>query len=212
MRLGIMKPWFEHAAPPVLRSCRAGVEALRAAGAEVVDVDIPDLKLVRPVHLVTIVAEMAAALAEHQEAHHADYGLDARFNIALGHQLSAIDYVHAQRHRTRICEHFAAAFARVHAILTPTTARTAPLLAEDALATGESNLEELEQLMRFAPVPNLTGLPAVSVPVGYDDRGLPVGLQIMGRAWEEHVILRLAAVVERTVPRREPRVRFRLLD
>ncbi|HEY3357626.1 MAG TPA: amidase [Polyangia bacterium] len=211
VRLGVMRPWFDDAAPAVVQACNAALESLRAAGAQIVTLDIPELHLVRPVHLITIVAEMAASHREHQAAHRGDYGTDTRLNLALAEQLTAVDYVNAQRHRTRLCGHFAAALADVDAIVTPATACTAPVIPPDTLATGESNLELLEQIMRFAPVGNLTGLPAISVPAGYDELGLPVGLQLLGRAWQEALLLRLAAVVEQATPRREPAAHWRLL-
>jgi len=129
----------------------------------------------------------------------------------LARKLTATDYVHAQRLRVRICRRFAEALAGVDAIATPATGCTAPVLPEDALKSGESNLEVTERIMRFAPAANLTGLPAISVPAGYDPAGLPVGLQLMGRAYDEHLLLRLAAVVERGVERRAPKVHYRLL-
>jgi len=80
------------------------------------------------------------------------------------------------------------------------------VIPQNALKTGLSNLPDTDQIMRFAPAANLTGLPAITVPSGYDRSGLPIGIQFMGRAWEEHTLLRLARVVERAVPRRAPSV------
>jgi aspartyl-tRNA(Asn)/glutamyl-tRNA(Gln) amidotransferase subunit A len=60
--------------------------------------------------------------------------------------------------------------------------------------------------MRFANPENLTGLPATSVPVGYDQRGLPVGLQLMADPWEENVLFRLAYTTDGMVKRRRPKV------
>ena len=60
--------------------------------------------------------------------------------------------------------------------------------------------------MRFVRQGNLTGFPALSVPAGYDAKGLPVGVQLMGRPWEEALLLRLGRVVEASVERRLPRV------
>ena len=212
LRLGVYGPWFEHAEPGVVDRCQRVVRALEHAGAEVHEIEIPELALLRTVHLVTIISEMAAAHLDHYRLHRSEYGLDTRLNLALARRLQAFDYVHAQRHRTRLCAHFMRALADVDVIVTPATGRTAPVLPLDALRSGESNLVEVDQIMRFAPAPNLTGLPAISVPAGYDDAGLPVGLQLIGRAWHEHVLLRLAAVAEQHVARQPPKVSYRYLE
>ncbi len=65
--------------------------------------------------------------------------------------------------------------------------------------------------MRFATPANLTGLPAISFPAGYTPRGLPVGMQAIGRAWDEVTLLRLALGAENLVERQLPKVHFRLL-
>jgi Asp-tRNA(Asn)/Glu-tRNA(Gln) amidotransferase A subunit family amidase len=98
------------------------------------------------------------------------------------------------------------------AIVTPSTGCTAPLLPADALRSGESNLELTGEIMRFAFPANLSGLPAVSVPVGYDGDGLPIGLQLMGRPWQEHLLLRVATALESRVERRAPRVGYRYFE
>jgi len=211
VRLGIYRPWFEHADPDVVSCCEGVLSELERAGAEVKDVEIPELDLVRVVHLVTIVSEMAASQLEHHAAHRRDYALDTRLNLALARSIRAHDYVHAQRVRVRLSQHFDRALAGVDAIVTPASAITAPPIAGDALATGESDLVTTGRIMRFAPAANLTGLPAVSFPAGYDSSGMPVGFQAMAGPWREDLLLRLAAVAERSVERRRPRVHFRLL-
>jgi Asp-tRNA(Asn)/Glu-tRNA(Gln) amidotransferase A subunit family amidase len=211
VRLGIYRPWFEDAEPAVVKRCHEAVAALEAAGAELVEVTIPELEVMRVAHLVTIVTEMCTAHLQHLTTHRHDYGWDTRLNLALARRLQGFDYVHAQRHRARVYRHFAEVLAEVDAIVTPTSGCTAPLVPEDALATGESNLEVTGAVIRFAPAANLTGLPALSVPAGYDDAGLPVGLHLMGRPWEEAKLLRLAAVVEAATARKAPRVHYRYL-
>ena len=211
-RIGVYRPWFEDAAPEIVAAAQQAVDQLVAAGATIVDVEIPELDLLRSVHIITIVSEMAAAQARYYDAHRKDYGLDTRLNLVLARRgLRAADYVEAQRHRVRLSGHFARALEKADAIATPMTARTSPPLNEKALRTGESDLVTTEQVMRFAPAANLTGQPALSVPVGYDDSGLPMGLQLIGRPWEEHLLLRLAAVVEAAVERRAPKVHYPLL-
>ena len=212
VRLGIYPAWFEDAETDVVASCREVLATLEGEGAEVVELEIPDLGLLRTVHLVTIISEMATSQLPHYRDHRKQYGADTRLNLALARRLRNTDYVHAQRHRVRLKAHFAAALDRVDAIITPATGRTAPVLPPSALKTGESNLELTDQIMRFAPAANLTGLPAISFPAGYDGEGLPIGIQAMGRAWGEHLLLRIAAVTERAVVRKAPVVHQRLLE
>jgi Asp-tRNA(Asn)/Glu-tRNA(Gln) amidotransferase A subunit family amidase len=211
VRIGVFRAWFEDAEPAVVAGARRAVGWLEEAGARVVDISIPELETLRVAHLVTIVAEMTAAHLAHYREHRDAYAADTRVNLALGRRLQGYDYVHAQRHRARVLRLWREAMRGVDAVATPTAGRTAPLIPDDALETGESNLEVVGQIIRFAAPANLTGLPAISVPVGYDDGGLPIGLQLIGHGWQEHVLLRLAAVVEQRAPRRPPRVHHRYL-
>ena len=87
----------------------------------------------------------------------------------------------------------------------PTTAGTAPDLRADALETGDSDLALLDKVMRFSPIANLTGLPSISLPVGYDQQGLPGGLQLMGAPWTESKLLRIAGAIETHSERRLPK-------
>lgn len=211
LRLGVFRPWFEHADAAIVSACDAVLEGLRARGATVVEVHLPELALARTAHMVTITCEMVASQIQIYAKHRRDYGHDVRLNLALSRRLTQADYIHAQRIRVRIGEHFDEALSHCDAIVTPSTARTAPLLPPDAFDTGESNLNDTDRIMRFAAVGNLTGLPAITVPAGYDDDGLPIGIQFMGPAWSETRLLRLARAVEADVPRRAPKIHRRLL-
>jgi Asp-tRNA(Asn)/Glu-tRNA(Gln) amidotransferase A subunit family amidase len=212
VRVGVYKPWFEHASPAIVAACTRAVDALREMGASIVDIEIPDLELVRVAHLVTIIAEMATAHVELYRKHRNEYAHDTRLNLAIARALLGLDVIHASRIRTRISRNFADVLRRVDVIATPTTGCTAPPIAQDSLATGESNLTITDQIMRFAPVGNLAGLPALTLPVGYDADGLPIGLQLMGRAWDEALLLRIGLALEPRIERRTPRVHTRLLD
>ena len=212
LKIGVYRPWFEDAAPDIVAACRGTLDALVSLGATVRDVDLPDLHLVRPAHLVTVAIEWAAAFGNPRRAHRRSFGHDVRLILALADSLRPGDYVHAQRLRRRICARFAAALREVDAIATPATAVTAPPLRPDALASGESDFTTLDLLSRFATAANLTGHPAISFPAGHDNQGLPVGMQLIGRPWREDVLLRLAAAAEPLVERRPPRIRFDLLS
>jgi len=206
IRIGVFADWFEHADDEVVARCREAVEHLRAAGAQIVDISIPELGLTQTVHLITIVTEMAGAHILHYAQNRRRYGYDTRANLALGRTLTGWDYVHAQRHRQRLTAHFARAFQEVDLIATPSTATTAPLIPDSALKTGLSDLALTAKIMRYAQPGNVMGIPALTVPAGYDQAGLPIGFQLMAAPWSEHLALRAGAVVEAAVPRRRPKV------
>ena len=162
-------------------------------------------------HTVTIASEMAQALGHTYAQLHRQHGLDVRTNLALARMFTSRDYVQAQRVRTRLMVHFQRALSEVDVIVTPATGLAAPAIPPAALSYGESDLTTLVEIMRFATPANLTGLPAISFPAGYTNAGLPVGMQIVGRAWQEATLLRLALIAEQVVERRAPQRRYRIL-
>jgi Asp-tRNA(Asn)/Glu-tRNA(Gln) amidotransferase A subunit family amidase len=212
VRIGVDRRWFEGADPPVVAACDALLGRLREHGASLVGIEVPDRHLIRPVHQVTAACEWAAAFDRQYAADRRAFGLDVRLTLLLARSLRPTDYVHAQRLRRRICDGMARVLEGVDVIATPTTPCTAPALRRGAVAQGESDLSLLDRLSRFVIVANVTGLPAISVPAGYDGEGLPIGLQLIGRAWREDVLLRLAGAAEQFVPRRTPRVACSVYD
>ncbi len=210
LRIGVYRAWFDDADPGVVAVCRRLVDQLAAEGASLVEVELPDLELCRVAHAVTILAEMATTM-DRFTRHLGEMAPAVRINLALARAFTARDYVRAQMVRTRVAEHFARAFSRCDVLATPATAIVAPPIRPDARKRGESNLVAVSALMRFAFPMNLTGHPALSCPAGYDSDGLPVGLQLVGRPWEEHVLLRAGHAADMLVPRRAPGVHARLL-
>lgn len=211
LKLGIYKPWFQHADPDVLTSCESMLNRFTDMGAEIREISIPNLELNRIAHTVTILSEMAQAMSYTYEEHHRQHGLDVRLSLALGRALSSQDYVLAQRARTRIIKNFSTALAQVDMILTPTTAIAAPPIPKDALPNGNSDLTTTIKIMRFVTAANMTGLPAVSFRVGYTKNGLPIGMQAVGRAWDEATLLRLAVNSEQAIERKAPQVHYKML-
>lgn len=211
VRVGISTPYFEDADADVVARCREVVRICREAGAEVVEVAPPDLNTVLWSHSIIILTEMAAAMAEHIEEDVSRFGLDARTNLVLGRTFRSTDLVHAMRHRHALTRAHLELMKDVDVLVTPTTAVTAPPINERSQPEGESDLVTVDALMRFIRVANLTGFPAISVPAGFDAKGLPVSCHFMGRPWEEHLLLRIARIVEGSVDRRAPAHHARLL-
>ncbi len=211
VRIGVYPAWFEHATPDIVAACRALLDGLVQRGARIVEIAIPELYPAYVAHGVTILAEMAANLDRYDREHRRDLSLVARLPLQMIRTISPTDYLQAQRVRTRTLAHFRRALEQVDVIATPATAITAPPIPERALPEGESHLSQVIESMRFVNPANFTGLPAISVPAGYDEAGLPIGLHLMGRAWEEKLLLRLAYAAGSLSALRRPRVWYDLL-
>lgn len=200
--LGVFWPWFRHAQPEVVATCQRLLDQMVNAGARLVSVEIPELELARIAHLVIITSEMATGLWPQVRDRLGDFGTDTQLNLTIAKASASTEYVHAQRVRTRAIAHFERALAQCDAIITPASGNTAPALHPAGGAV--SDLGRTMETMRFAFASNLTGHPAISMPAGYDANGLPIGLQAIGKAWSERLLLRLAAYADTVVERRKP--------
>lgn len=210
LTLGVYWPWFRHAAPEVVAANEGLLQKLANAGAAIREIEIPELDAMRIAHAVIILAEMATNLANFPQ-HQGDFAPATRINLVLGREFSGSDYLRAQQVRARAMAIFQKVYQQVDVVVTPATAVTAPLIPADGIPDGLSDLSTVTELMRYVIPGNLIGLPAISFPVGYAANGLPIAMQAMGRHWQEHVLLRVAAVAERLVTRKRPPVHYPIL-
>jgi Asp-tRNA(Asn)/Glu-tRNA(Gln) amidotransferase A subunit family amidase len=210
LRLGVYREWFNHAQPDIVAAGNEMLDKLAQAGATIHEIEIPGLEAIRIAHAVTILSEMAASM-DNIRAKPKDFGAPVRVSLVLGRAFTARDYVQAQRIRTRALATFDRIYEDVDVILSPTTAVTAPKIPDGGLAAGWSNLSVVTELMRYAVQGNLLGLPAISFPAGYDSNGLPIGMQAMGRHWEEHILLQVAYAAEQVVERKRPLLHYDIL-
>jgi Asp-tRNA(Asn)/Glu-tRNA(Gln) amidotransferase A subunit family amidase len=211
LKMGVYWPWFRHATPEMVAACETMLHKFESMGAEVREVVLPDLEAGRIAHTITIAGEMVQSLDRYYEQHHREYGADVRVSLALARCFSTMDFVQSQQVRTRLIANFARALEGVDMIMTPSTALPAPLIPQAALPDGESDLSTLVEIMRFATPANMTGLPAISFPVGYTEDNLPLGMQAIGRSWQEPTLLRMALAAERVVDRKSPELYYRIL-
>ncbi|MGD0674495.1 MAG: amidase [Polyangiaceae bacterium] len=211
VRLGVYGAWFEHAEPEVVSTCREMLMRLVGRGARIVEVEIPDLELARMAQGISFLCENATTMEAYDADHRQDLAWGSRLNLVLARALTGRDYVRAQQVRTRCFRHFERALASCDALVTPATGVVAPTIRADVMPRGESDLGLTSAMMRYVFASNLTGHPAISFPAGYDAAGLPVGLQAIGRPWEEHVLFRIAEVGGLELDRRAPKVHHRLL-
>jgi aspartyl-tRNA(Asn)/glutamyl-tRNA(Gln) amidotransferase subunit A len=137
-------------------------------------------------------AEATSYHEPHMKTRIEDYGAGVRIDLEAGRYLLATDYVKSQRARTLLKQSFAEAFERVDVIASPTLPAFPPVIGEVYVQSGHLREHVIDAFLRFNIPYNLTGLPAISLPCGFGSNGLPIGLQIAGRAFEEGAILQTA--------------------
>ena len=193
---------------------RDGVGWLEAAGAETREISLPHSKYALPTYYIVAPAEASSNLARYdgvrfglrqaggsldemyENTRAAGFGAEVKRRVLIGtYVLSAgyydAYYLKAQRLRTLIARDFAQAFAEVDVVLTPTAPST-------AFAIGDKLDDPIAMYLNdvFTVPASLAGLPAVSVPAGLGADGLPLGLQVIGRAFDEARVLRVAGALE----------------
>ena len=217
LRIGIPKEYRIDGMPAEIEALwQQGIDWLKDAGAEIVDITLPHTKYALPAYYIVAPAEASSNLARYDGVRYglrvpgddivslyentraAGFGAEVKRRILIGtYVLSAgyydAYYVRAQKVRTLIKRDFDLAFeAGVDAILTPATPSAAFGLKEMALASPvEMYLNDV-----FTVTVNMAGLPGLAVPAGLDKSKLPLGLQLIGRPFEEETLFRLGQVIE----------------
>lgn len=192
LTVGVDWDWWAAPDRAVDRVCRDVAEGLTAK-----PVSLEHMDLVRVAEYVTIGAEVGAALYDELRDHPERFGLDVQAVLQAALDIPAVDYVRAQQARTLIDRAFTAVFAAVDVLVSPTTACVAPVLPDAVWRDGLLDEPLLQRLTAYTFPANLVGLPAVTVPVGVDDDGLPIGFQVMAARGREDLVLRVAAALER---------------
>ncbi len=217
MRIGIPKEYrMPGMAAEIETLWQRGAQWLRDAGAETVEISLPHTKYALPAYYIVAPAEASSNLARYDGVRYglrvagrdivemyertraAGFGKEVRRRIMIGtYVLSAgyydAYYLQAQKVRTLIKRDFEVCFgAGVDAILTPTTPSAAFAIGEK----GRADPVEMYLNDIFTVTVNMAGLPGISVPSGLDAQGLPLGLQLIGRPFEEETLFALGAVIE----------------
>jgi len=186
--------YWEKLDPEVRRATEAALRDMQKRGAAVHEVSFPHLK--ESLDAATDIS-LAEALHVHEAAGYfpsraAEYGEEVRQRIEAGGKVPANRYLAGFDVRKKLLAEFDAAFQNVDAIVAPTVPVPAPLIgAESVQIEGEQVGVRLAIVGHSRPA-NFTGLPAISIPCGFTRAGLPVGLQLIGRAFDEATLLRIA--------------------
>ena len=214
--IGVYWKYFEHADSEIVQKCKAAVAHLKSLGASVVEICIPELEDIRVAHAVTIMAEFGNSLAIDCDKHFHEINPETHLVLAAGYSSSALEYVNAQKQRTRAIEILKYLFEeqKIDLIVTPATACPAPPIPPNAIPMGISDGVSSARLMRYAFLANLTGIPGLVLPVGYTAAGLPVSLQLMGQWYQERMLLKVGWALENShaFPLQKPQVFYDLLE
>ena len=189
-KIGVAREFFfEDCDPEVTRAVEAALDVFRGLGATVQDIMLPDMQAARAAGTVILFAEAAAYhAADLRERPHA-FSDEVRALIEMGGFYTAVQYIQAQRLRRRLTAETRQALATYDAIVMPTSPVPATPITPDP--PGHAALRPRNTL----PF-DFISLPAISVPCGFTHAGLPVGLQIVGKAFDEAGILRVARAYE----------------
>lgn len=190
--------FFERVDDEVARAIEAAVKLLEKRGARVRQISLPHI--IDSADAGTQIA-LAEALHYHQSAgfypaRAADYGADVRSRLELGGSVRAADYLRALDARSPIVAEFDAALAGVDAIVAPPAPIAAPRIGESVVKIRGEEETVRSALVRVSRPANFTRHPAISVPCGFTEEGLPIGLQLIGRHWDEVRLLEIARFYE----------------
>ncbi|KAH7851412.1 hypothetical protein Vadar_011259 [Vaccinium darrowii] len=198
IKLAKSAEWFNDCTEDIKVCCSRAMDQLyKHYGWETVEVTVPEIEVMRLAHYLTIGSECSTAIACHLEKlDMAELGGDARVALSVYGAFNGREYLNAQKIRNRQMQLHKKIFAKADVIVTPTTGVTAYTLYDDALKTGELDYINGAALVRYQISGNFLGLPAVTVPVGYDKLGLPIGLQFVGRPWSEATLIHIAFAMQ----------------
>ncbi|KAH1255318.1 Fatty acid amide hydrolase [Glycine max] len=189
--------WFDDCSDDVRICCTKTLHMLQDHYSwKIIDVTIPEIEAMRLAHYITIGSECSTALDSFKEKNFAELGWDVRVAQSIYGAFSGLEYLKAQKMRNRQLQFHKKIFAEADVIVSPTTGVTAYQIQDDALQTGELDYVNGAALVRYSIAGNFLGLPAVTVPVGFDRLGLPIGLQFIGRPWSEATLIHLAFAMQ----------------
>jgi aspartyl-tRNA(Asn)/glutamyl-tRNA(Gln) amidotransferase subunit A len=197
LRIGIDASEWSAADVELSQVCRAALGELEKAGAELVPIRLPLAEHAAAIGYLTLGVEAYAVMKELRQRHMNAMGQDVQLVLSGIDTFKPDDYLDGQRLRQGLRREVAEALRDVDLIALPTTARSAPRVSDEEAQHGFLDPPLLDAMCRYAFLANLTGLPAASIPVGEDRDGMPVGLQLIGDAWDEACVLQAAAMLER---------------
>jgi aspartyl-tRNA(Asn)/glutamyl-tRNA(Gln) amidotransferase subunit A len=207
LRVGIpLEYFYDGLDPAVESSIQQAIEVVKGLGASIHEVSWPSVRYATLAALIIVLAEASAFHDAWIRTRSQDYHPDIALRLKWGLLLPASAYLKAQRLRALMCQGVARLWGEVDVLVTPATMMPAPHPGEKEIHLGNRQLSTREAILRLMRPFNLTGLPAMSVRCGFTSTGLPIGLQIAGKPFDEATVLRVAHAYEQHTEwhRRQP--------
>jgi aspartyl-tRNA(Asn)/glutamyl-tRNA(Gln) amidotransferase subunit A len=198
LRIGVPTAFYvDDLDPEVARALDETVAVLKAEGADVVQVELPDQRQLTAACQLVLATEAAAFHKRWLIERPQDYGPQVLMRLQNGLAIPGVSYLEAMRWRGPALAAHTAATAGVDALLAPAAPVPAPTIAESDVGNGPDAEAVIQRLTRFTRPINYLGLPSLSIPAGFTRGGLPVGMQLVGRSFDEAMLLRIGAAFQR---------------
>ncbi len=207
LKIGVPRRYFfEHVDPEIVDATERILRLAERQGAKVMDVDTPNMEGARAVSLVIQMPEALSYHSTHMRTKSSLYGDDLRSGFALGQFILAEHYVRAKRMMSLYRQQMTALFEDVDLLVTPTSPMIAPPRGTTTVTIAGREEALGDAYARFTYFFNLTGHPAMSLPSGWHSTGLPMGVQLVARHFEEGMLLRAGDAIEQSLnlPKRRP--------
>ena len=198
LRIGVVPGYFfHHLQQPVFDALKLALSTFESLGAVIKDVEIDDIHGNISAQLTIESCEPSTYHQRWLRERPQDYGDDVRTLLEVGEMLLATHYLQAQRYRALLRQEFMGAFREVDVFVCPTLPFTATRVGAMKVVIEKGEEEDmLSAIMQYTGVPSLTGLPSLAVPCGFDPDGLPVGMQIIGRPFDEATLFQAGAAFQ----------------
>jgi aspartyl-tRNA(Asn)/glutamyl-tRNA(Gln) amidotransferase subunit A len=187
LRIGTAKRYFHDAMDPEIESLvRASLEKYAELGADIVEVDLPDMEAWAHAAVMIIAAEAGAAHANWMRTRPQDYSDQVRARLEFGLSIPAATYIECLRLRGVALQQFSrAVFGKAEILHVPSVSFQTPTIAETDVGGGETMMRVMNTITRLTRPGNYLGLPCLSVPVGFTRNGMPTAVQLIGRQFDE---------------------------
>jgi aspartyl-tRNA(Asn)/glutamyl-tRNA(Gln) amidotransferase subunit A len=195
-RIGVPKQYFfHHIQPDIHTAIQTALTVFKQLGAVICEVNLKGMEETTPIAADITAGEALAYHAKWLDKNPEKYGEDLRLRLEQSKSMPALTYIQAQQKREAFTERIERAFDSTHVILAPTLPIVAPEIDE---CQAQSDIRTA--LLSLTRPANISGQPAISIPCGFSREGLPIGLQIIGRRYDEITALRVAYAYESATP------------